>query len=150
MQIRCPHCQNGVELVDDSDFQSVDCPSCGSQFGLVDVAEDNIDTLRPGDDVPEGAERTGRQGSGMIAHFELIMFGPKVPKGMAYGYTEGGNGELGFFVVSDGSGRPYKCHVRAPCFALMQGLGKIITGGMYSDIIPTFDMLNLIAGECDR
>ncbi len=72
MQIRCPHCQNGVELVDDSDFQSVDCPSCGSQFGLVDVAEDNIDTLRPGDDVPEGAERTGRQGSGMIAHFELV------------------------------------------------------------------------------
>ncbi|MFP6754052.1 MAG: protein kinase, partial [Pirellulaceae bacterium] len=72
MQIRCPHCQNGVELVDDSDFQSVDCPSCGSQFGLVDVAEDNIDTLRPGDDIPEGAQRTSRPGRGMIAHFELI------------------------------------------------------------------------------
>ena len=87
---------------------------------------------------------------GCIAHFELIMFGPQVPKGMAYGFVEGGNGELGFFIVSDGSGRPYKCHVRAPCFALMQGLGKIITGAMMSDIIPTFDMLNLIAGECDR
>ena len=43
MQIRCPHCQNAIELVDDSDFQSVDCPSCGSQFGLVDVAEDASD-----------------------------------------------------------------------------------------------------------
>jgi NADH-quinone oxidoreductase subunit D len=87
---------------------------------------------------------------GCIAHFELVMFGPKVPKGEAYGYTEGGNGELGFYVVSDGSGRPYRMHVRAPCFALMQGLDKLLIGGMLSDIPPTFDMLNLIAGECDR
>ncbi|MFP6753246.1 MAG: hypothetical protein VB855_16300, partial [Pirellulaceae bacterium] len=73
MQIRCPNCQDGIELVDDSDFQSVDCPSCGSQFGLVDVAEDNIATLAPGDEVPEGAKRTGRSGKGMIAHFELVQ-----------------------------------------------------------------------------
>jgi len=72
MQIRCPNCQDGIELVDDSDFQSVDCPSCGSQFGLVDVEEDNIATLSPGDDIPEGAKRTGRAGKGMIAHFELV------------------------------------------------------------------------------
>jgi Zn finger protein HypA/HybF involved in hydrogenase expression len=45
MQIRCPHCQNGIELVDDSDFQSIDCPSCGSQLGLVDVEPNEIALL---------------------------------------------------------------------------------------------------------
>ena len=87
---------------------------------------------------------------GCIAHFELIMHGPQVPRGEAYGYTEAGNGELGFYVVSDGSGRPYRLHVRAPCFALMQGLSSILEGSMYADLPPTFDMLNLIAGESDR
>ncbi len=87
---------------------------------------------------------------GCIAHFELVMHGPQVPRGEAYGYTEGGNGELGYYVVSDGSGHPYRLHVRAPCFALMQGLGAILTDQMIADIPPTFDMLNLIAGESDR
>ena len=61
MQIRCPHCQNAIELVDDSDFQSIDCPSCGSQFGLVDVKETEIDTLSKS----RGSKAT-------IGHFELI------------------------------------------------------------------------------
>ena len=61
MQIRCPHCQNAIELVDDSDFQSIDCPSCGSQFGLVDVEQTEIDTLSKS----RGATAT-------IGHFELI------------------------------------------------------------------------------
>ena len=87
---------------------------------------------------------------GCIAHFQLIMRGPQVPRGEAYGYTEGGNGELGFFVVSDGGGRPYRLHVRAPCFAMLQGLSSMLVGSMLADIPPTFDMLNLIAGESDR
>lgn len=87
---------------------------------------------------------------GMIAHFKLIMEGIKVPAGEVYGYTEAGNGELGFYIVSDGTGRPYKCHVRAPCFAIMQSLPEQIRGGLISDIIPTFGMVNYIAGECER
>lgn len=87
---------------------------------------------------------------GMIAHFELIMKGTAVPKGEAYQAVEGGNGELGFYVVSDGGGRPYRVHCRPPCFAIMQGLKQMIVGGMVADIIPTFDSINMIGGEIDR
>ena len=70
--------------------------------------------------------------------------------GEVYGYVEGGNGELGFYLVSDGRGGPYRCHVRPPCFALMQGLHLMVEGGMLADIIPTFDSINMIGGEIDR
>ena len=65
-------------------------------------------------------------------------------------YTEGGNGELGFYIVSDGSGRPYRCHVRAPSFIHTQALSKLILGAGIADIIPTFGLINMIGGECDR
>ncbi|HMU40571.1 MAG TPA: NADH-quinone oxidoreductase subunit D [Pseudomonadota bacterium] len=87
---------------------------------------------------------------GMIGHFKLIMDGICVPPGEVYSYTEGGNGELGFYMVSDGSGRPYRCHVRSPCFIIMQSLSKLIQGAGIADIIPTFGMINMIGGECDR
>jgi NADH-quinone oxidoreductase subunit D len=87
---------------------------------------------------------------GMIHHFKLIMDGIKVPAGEAYGYVEGGNGELGFYIVSDGSGRPWRAHCRGPCFAILQSIPKQIHGALVSDIIPTFGMANYIAGECER
>src|SRR5262249_1023585 len=63
--------------------------------------------------------------------------GAKVPAGEVYGYAEGGNGELGFYIVSDGSGKPYKCRVRSPCFTAMQLLDPILLpGAMISDIVP--------------
>jgi NADH-quinone oxidoreductase subunit D len=87
---------------------------------------------------------------GLMNHFKLIMEGVKVPRGEAYHAIEGANGELGFYVVSDGSGRPYRVRVRPPCFVAMGALGKMLKGGMVADIIPTFGMLNMIGGECDR
>ena len=87
---------------------------------------------------------------GMIAHFKLIMEGVKVPSGEVYSYTEAGNGELGFYIVSDGSGRPWRLKVRPPCFALMQALKPMIVGTLIADIIPTFDTINMIGGEIDR
>jgi NADH-quinone oxidoreductase subunit D len=87
---------------------------------------------------------------GMINHFKVIMDGIKVPPGEAYGYTEGGNGELGFYIVSDGTGRPYRAHCRAPCFAILQSMPRQINGALISDIVPTFGMANYIAGECER
>jgi NADH-quinone oxidoreductase subunit D len=87
---------------------------------------------------------------GMIGHFKLIVDGIRVPAGEVYSYTEGGNGELGFYIVSDGTGRPYKCHVRSPCFIITQSLSKMIHGLGIADIIPTFGMVNMIGGECDR
>ena len=56
---------------------------------------------------------------GTIQHFKLVMEGIKVPAGEVYSYTEGGNGELGFYLVSDGSGTPYRVRVRPPCFAII-------------------------------
>ena len=87
---------------------------------------------------------------GMIGHFKLIIDGIKVPPGEVYSYTEGGNGELGFYIVSDGTGRPYKCRVRPPCFAIVSALPLLVKGGNIADIVPTFDMMNMIGGECDR
>ncbi len=87
---------------------------------------------------------------GMIAHFKLIMEGIKVPKGEVYGYTEAPNGELGFYMVSQGTGFPYRIHCRPPCFALVQAMKHIMVGEQLADIIPTFDTINMIGGEIDR
>ena len=87
---------------------------------------------------------------GTIQHFKLVMEGAKVPKGEVYSYTEGGNGELGFYLVSDGSGTPHRVRIRPPCFTITTALKQMIEGGMLSDIIPTFGSLNMIGGECDR
>jgi NADH-quinone oxidoreductase subunit D len=87
---------------------------------------------------------------GTIQHFKLIMEGAKIPKGEVYSYTEGGNGELGYYLVSDGSGTPYRVRIRPPCFQITGGLSKLIEGRMLSDIVPTFGSLNMIGGECDH
>jgi NADH-quinone oxidoreductase subunit D len=85
-----------------------------------------------------------------IQHFKLIMEGAKVPAGEVYSYTEGGNGELGYYLVSDGSGTPYRVRIRPPCFQITGGLHRLIEGRMLSDIVPTFGALNMIGGECDH
>jgi NADH-quinone oxidoreductase subunit D len=87
---------------------------------------------------------------GLMNHFKLIMEGIKVPAGEVYQAVEGANGELGFYVVSDGSGRPYRVRVRPPCFLSMGALNKMLIGHMIPDIITTFGMINMIGGECDR
>jgi NADH-quinone oxidoreductase subunit D len=85
-----------------------------------------------------------------IAHFKLVMEGLRVPKGEVYSFTEGGNGELGFHIVSDGSGTPYRVRVRPPCWYNLAASREMLLGGMIADIIPTFGSVNMIGGECDR
>lgn len=87
---------------------------------------------------------------GLINQFEIVFRGIEPPPGDVYFPVEGGNGELGFYVVSDGTGRPYKVHVRPPCFIAMGILGPLIEGHMIADIVPLFGMVNMIGGECDR
>jgi len=87
---------------------------------------------------------------GMIGHFKMLFDGIKVPAGEAYGFVEAANGELGFYLVSDGTGRPYKCRVRPPCFQIVSSLGEVIRGRFIADLVPTFDLMNMIGGECDR
>jgi NADH-quinone oxidoreductase subunit D len=87
---------------------------------------------------------------GLMNHFKLVIEGVKIPRGEVYASVEGANGELGFYLVSDGSGRPYRVRVRPPCFFGMAALGHMLKGYLISDIITTFGMVNMIGGECDR
>jgi NADH-quinone oxidoreductase subunit D len=89
---------------------------------------------------------------GLMNHFMLVMDGHGVrpPAGGAYFAVEGANGELGFFVVSDGTDRPCRVRVRPPCFFAMAGLHKMLEGGLVADIVATFGSINMIAGELDR
>ena len=89
---------------------------------------------------------------GLINHFKFFMeeHGIRPPKGEVYFSVEGGNGELGFYIVSDGTDRPYRLHLRAPCFHLVSAMEEMIQGHYLADIIPTFGSLNMIGGELDR
>ncbi len=86
----------------------------------------------------------------MIYHFKLIMDGIQVPPGERYGFVEGANGELGYYCVSDGSGKPYRVRVRPPCFPIFSAFPTMIRGASVSDAIATLGGLNVIAGELER
>lgn len=87
---------------------------------------------------------------GLIDHFKIVMEGPKPPPGEAYQGVEGGNGELGYYVVSDGSGKPLKCRVRPPCFNYVQAMPEMTEGHYLADIVPIFGSINMIGGELER
>ncbi|MEE8395939.1 MAG: NADH-quinone oxidoreductase subunit D [bacterium] len=87
---------------------------------------------------------------GLIDHFKIVMEGPKPPPGEAYAAVEGGNGEVGFYLVSDGSGHPVKCRVRPPCFNYVQAMEEMTVGHYVADIVPIFGSINMIGGELER
>jgi NADH-quinone oxidoreductase subunit D len=89
---------------------------------------------------------------GLMQHFKLVMYGHGVrpPRGEVYFPVEGANGELGFYVVSDGANTPYRVRVRPPCFAIMSALPRLLVGDMIADLTPTFGSVNMIGGELDR
>jgi NADH-quinone oxidoreductase subunit D len=86
----------------------------------------------------------------LIQQFKAVTEGPMVPAGEAYQAIESANGELGFYVVSDGSAQPWKVRCRPPSFINLQPMPKMLRGAMLADLIPTFDFVNMIGGECDR
>lgn len=85
----------------------------------------------------------------LIYHFKVIMGETNLPKGEVYHSVEGGNGELGFYLISDGGRAPFRLHFRRPCFIYYQAFSEMIKGGMLSDAILTLSSLNVIAGELD-
>jgi NADH-quinone oxidoreductase subunit D len=86
----------------------------------------------------------------MIRHFKHIMDGIRVPPGEAYTFVEGGNGELGFFIVADGTGRPYKAYCRSPSFVHLSTAEMLFKNHFIADVVPIFGMINMIGGECDK
>ena len=86
----------------------------------------------------------------LMNHFKLVMHGILPPVGEVYSFTEAGNGELGYYVVSDGTKHPYRIKVRPPCFPLFASYREMINGGLLSDAVAILGGLNIIAGELDR
>lgn len=87
---------------------------------------------------------------GLMAQFKMVIEGVRVPEGEVYFAGEGANGELGFYLVSDGSGRPYRVRVRPPCFYGMGAVERLCKGHSVADLVAIFGMVNMIGGECDR
>ena len=87
---------------------------------------------------------------GLIDHFKIIMDGHCPPAGEVYSTIEGANGELGFYIVSDGSGTPVKCRCRPPCFNFVAAMKQMCVGHFLADIIAIFGSINMIGGELDR
>jgi NADH-quinone oxidoreductase subunit D len=85
----------------------------------------------------------------LIYHFKIIMGETAMPAGEVYHSVEGANGELGYYLISDGGRTPYRLHFRRPCFIYYQAYPELIQGGMLSDAVITMSSLNLIAGELD-
>jgi NADH-quinone oxidoreductase subunit D len=85
----------------------------------------------------------------LIYHFKIVMGETDVPKGEVYHSVEGGNGELGFYLISDGGRTPFRLHFRRPCFIFYQAYPEMIKGSMLSDAILTMSSMNVIAGELD-
>ena len=87
---------------------------------------------------------------GLIHHFKLIMHGMDVPAGEVYSATEAANGELGFYIVSDGGKSPYRIHVRPPCYPIYSSIEEKIRGRLLADLLAELGAMNIIAGELDR
>lgn len=85
----------------------------------------------------------------LIYHFKIVMGESDVPAGEVYHSVEGANGELGFYLISDGGRTPYRLHFRRPCFIYYQAYKEMIKGAMLSDAILTMSSMNVIAGELD-
>jgi NADH-quinone oxidoreductase subunit D len=86
----------------------------------------------------------------LIQQFKSVTEGPRVPAGEAYQAIESANGELGFYLVSDGGGRPYKIGLRAPVWSMLMALPSMTRNRLFADLVPVYDSINYIAGEVEQ
>lgn len=122
-------------------------------FNIVKQAFNNLPEGSYKGDVPEfylpPKEEVYNNMEALIYHFKIVMGEIEVPKGEVYHSVEGGNGELGFYLVSDGGRTPFRLHFRRPCFIYYQAYPEIIKGAFLSDAIIAMSSMNVIAGELD-
>jgi NADH-quinone oxidoreductase subunit D len=95
-------------------------------------------------------EKMKTQMEALIYHFKIITEGFTVPPGEVYQAIESPRGELGYYVVSDGSPKPYRVHVRAPSFANLQTLSKMCAGRLIADVVAAIGSIDIVLGEIDR
>jgi len=120
---------------------------------IIEQLVDNIPTGRYHADLPHSflpdKQKVYTSMEELIYHFKIIMHGVKVPPGEYYFATEAANGELGFYIVSEGEKSPWRVHVRRPCFWFYQSFTDLVKGGLLADSVATMSSLNVIAGELD-
>jgi len=113
------------------------------------ITEGPVMADRP-DVVLPSKDRVYNEMEALIRQFKIVYDGIQVPAGESYTCVEGANGELGFYIVSDGSGRPYRIRVRGPCFPILSAIPAMVDGQMLADLVASFSSINVIAGELDR
>jgi len=86
----------------------------------------------------------------LIYHFKIVTEGYRVPAGEVYSVTESPRGELGYYMVSDGTSKPYRCHVRGPSFGNLQAIPKLIEGILIADVIASIGSMDFVLGDTDR
>ena len=115
------------------------------------------------DGMPEGAvkadapkivlpdrEKMKTQMEALIHHFKIVTEGFNVPAGEVYQGIECGHGQIGFYVVSDGTAKPWRVHMRYPSFATLQALETMCKGGMLADVVAVIGSIDIVLGEIDR
>jgi NADH-quinone oxidoreductase subunit D len=112
-------------------------------------AEGPIRTVAPGI-VPPSREEMKTSIEGLIYHFKIFTEGFAPPPGEVYQVIESPRGELGFFVASDGSAKPYRVKVRAPSFINLQSLSKLAEGCLIADVVACIGTTDIVLGEVDR
>ncbi len=123
----------------------------------VKIIRQCLDKLQPGpifaDDAKVVLPRKGEVYSSMeelINDFVLVNFGQSPPKGESYSAIEGSKGELGWYLISDGTGQPWRSKIRSPSFVNLQGLSRLLEGAMISDTVAIIGSLDPIMGEADK
>jgi NADH-quinone oxidoreductase subunit D len=86
----------------------------------------------------------------LIHHFKIVEEGFSPPPGAVYSAIEGPKGELGFYMVSDGSNKPYRCRVRPPSFVNLQALPDMVHGRLIADVVAIIGSIDIVLGEVDR
>jgi len=95
-------------------------------------------------------EKMKTQMEALIYHFKIVTEGFTVPEGEVYMPIESPRGEMGYYVVSDGTAKPYRVHMRSPSFANLQSLRKMCEGRMIADVVAAIGSIDIVLGDCDR
>jgi NADH-quinone oxidoreductase subunit D len=119
------------------------------QQALAGMPEGPVKADAPGIVLPE-REKMKTQMEALIYHFKIITEGFAVPKGEVYQAVESPRGEMGYYVVSDGTAKPYRVHMRSACLANLQTLPKMCEGGLIADVVAAIGSIDIVLGEIDR
>jgi NADH-quinone oxidoreductase subunit D len=95
-------------------------------------------------------EKMKTQMESLIYHFKIVTEGFAVPPGEVYAPIESPRGEMGYYVISDGTAKPYRVHMRAPSYANMQALSKMCVGRLIADVVAAIGSIDIVLGEIDR